>query len=140
MSDDCRGRSLDHVFVYGTLLRGESNHRILAAAQFLRVARTRPEYHLHDLGPYPALVPGGTTAIVGEVYAIDAATLAALDRLEGHPSYYERVPITLADDAVAHAYLMSRSIARGTPVIASGDWRAHRRPFDPTTRRKGIAS
>ena len=74
------------VFVYGTLLFGERNHGLLVSARLVGEARTLPAFQLHDLGPYPGLVAGGEHAIVGEVYAVDDATLAALDRLEAPPT------------------------------------------------------
>lgn len=111
------------VFVYGTLLRGEANHHVIAPARFLREAVTRPAYELADLGSYPALVAGGATAVRGEVYAVDPRTLRALDALEEHPDLYRRAPVTLADGARVQSYLLTRVRAAGYPRIASGDWR-----------------
>ena len=71
------------VFVYGTLLAGEPNHRLLARARLVTEARTKPAFELRDLGSSPRLVRGGAHAVAGEVYEVDEATLAALDRLEG---------------------------------------------------------
>ena len=62
------------------------------------------------------------TAVVGEVYDVDAVTLAALDRLEGHPRFYRRRPIRLADGDEVLAYLLSPEQVRGRPRIPSGDW------------------
>jgi gamma-glutamylcyclotransferase (GGCT)/AIG2-like uncharacterized protein YtfP len=42
---------------------------------------------MHDLGAFPAIVPGGATPIAGEVYELDADTLRALDHLEGYPQF-----------------------------------------------------
>src|SRR5690606_19616506 len=94
------------VFVYGTLRRGEANHRLLERATFLREARTIPAFSLRDLGAFPGLFAGGHTPVVGEVYEVDAATLARLDRLEGHPSFYRREPIALDDGERVEAYLL----------------------------------
>ena len=113
------------VFVYGTLMTGEPNHRLLAHAQRVGHASTQPAYHLVDLGAFPALVPGGQTAVAGEVYSVDSPTLAALDRLEGHPRFYRRTPITLAGDRQALAYLQAPEQTQGCPHITSGDWRRH---------------
>jgi gamma-glutamylcyclotransferase (GGCT)/AIG2-like uncharacterized protein YtfP len=114
------------VFVYGTLLRGEGNHRLLARARLLREARTEATFELRDLGAFPGLVRGGAHAVAGEVYEVDADTLAALDRLEGHPRFYRRTLIALADGERVEAYLLAPEQVDGCPVIASGSWRAHR--------------
>jgi gamma-glutamylaminecyclotransferase len=114
------------VFVYGTLLRGEDNHRFLRSASYLGSARTAPRFQLFDVGPFPALVDSGATAVVGELYEVDVETLAALDELEDHPDVYRRTEIPLDDGTVAHAYLLVRAPAEDLPVIASGDWRLRR--------------
>jgi gamma-glutamylcyclotransferase (GGCT)/AIG2-like uncharacterized protein YtfP len=92
------------VFVYGTLRRGESNHAVIARARFLGTARTRPEWRRVSIGPYPALAPGGDV-IEGELYEVDAALLAALDRVEDVPRLYRRVTLTLEDGTHAEAYV-----------------------------------
>ncbi|TNF24106.1 MAG: gamma-glutamylcyclotransferase [Deltaproteobacteria bacterium] len=71
------------------------------------------------------MVPGGATAVIGEVYEVGPRTLAALDRLEGHPGFYERRPIRLEDGEEVQAYLLSAAQVRGRPRIASGDWLDH---------------
>lgn len=114
------------VFVYGTLLAGEANHHLLARARLVAAARTRPAFALHDLGAFPALVAGGTHAILGELYEIDEATFAALDDLEDYPRYYQRQQIVLDEGATAWTYLLSPAQVAGCPVIESGSWRAHR--------------
>jgi len=111
------------VFVYGTLLNGEPNHRVLAEAELVGLASTEPAF-LVDLGAFPALVPGGNTAVAGEVYKVDNATLARLDRLEGHPRFYRREPITLDSGQDALAYLQAIEQTRGQLRISSGDWRS----------------
>jgi gamma-glutamylcyclotransferase (GGCT)/AIG2-like uncharacterized protein YtfP len=112
------------VFVYGTLLAGERNHRHLTGARLVSAATTAPAFRLHDLGPFPGLVAGGAHAIVGEVYAVDEATLAALDRLEDHPRFYRRTSVVLADGACVETYLLTPEQVEGHPVIVSGSWRA----------------
>ena len=115
------------VFVYGTLLSGEPNHRVLTGARFLGPARTVPAFELASLGPYPALVPGGDVAVVGELYEVDDAGLARLDWLEGYPELYDRQEIALTDGTRAIAYLQRPAQAEGLPRIGSGDWREARR-------------
>lgn len=115
------------VFVYGSLLSDEPNHRILARAHCVGETRTERRFALHDLGAYPAMVAGGAHAVVGEVYEVDARTLASLDALEGHPRFYQRTTIVLADGTCAETYLLTPAQVEGRPLIASGSWRERRR-------------
>jgi gamma-glutamylaminecyclotransferase len=112
------------VFVYGTLLAGEPNHRLLADAKLVGAAITKPVFALADLGPFPAMVEGGDSAVRGEVYEVERPTLARLDVLEGHPRFYRRRRLVLADGTTAETYVLSPEQAAGRPTISSGDWRA----------------
>ena len=110
------------VFVYGTLLRGEVNHRLLSGARFLGVFRTAPCFSLFLLGAYPGAVMGGRAAVSGEVYEVSRACLHRLDRLEEYPSLYDRRLIrTPHGPAWIYVY---RGCLDGRPLIRSGDWRA----------------
>ena len=100
------------VFVYGTLRAGEPNHYLLDHHDLVARARTEAAFELVSLGAFPAMIAGGATAVVGEVYEIDPVTLAALDRLEGHPRFYQRTAIRLEDDYVS---------TRHARIAASGD-------------------
>jgi gamma-glutamylcyclotransferase (GGCT)/AIG2-like uncharacterized protein YtfP len=114
------------LFVYGTLRRGEANHAQLDDARFIGTARTEPQYELVDLGGYPALLEDGETAVVGELYEVDASRLARLDSFEEVPSLYERKSIRVANTS-AEVYVMPRERAHEAPRIMDGDWRAQRR-------------
>jgi gamma-glutamylcyclotransferase (GGCT)/AIG2-like uncharacterized protein YtfP len=108
------------VFVYGTLKRGHGNHHWLAGAHFLGEAEL-PDVVLHDLGPFPMAVPG-EGLVRGEVYAVDAAGLARLDRLESYPRLYDRRPLPLADGRTAWVYLGQPRQVRHVSAIADGRW------------------
>jgi gamma-glutamylaminecyclotransferase len=109
------------VFVYGTLLRAEVNHHLLAGAQFLGPHRTQACYTLYDLDAYPGLSSGGRTAIAGEVYRVGDAALHQLDRLEDYPRLYDRV---LIPSPYGRAWIyIYRGRLNDRPVIPSGDWR-----------------
>lgn len=110
------------VFVYGTLRAGDYNHYLLEGHDLVALTRTEPRFTLVSLGPYPAMIAGGDTAVVGEVYDVDDDTLAALDRLEGHPDFYRRKTIRLENGDEVLAYLLSPEQVQGMPRIASGDW------------------
>ncbi len=117
--------SLTRVFVYGTLLAGESNHALLATARFIAADRTAPTFTLHDLGSFPGLVASGAHSILGEVYDVDAPTLVALDHLEDHPRFYRRAELELAGGLTAWTYLLTSEQVVGCAVIGSGDWRGY---------------
>lgn len=111
------------VFVYGSLRLGQANHaHFLERAHFVGEGRTRAEFTMLNLGAFPGVVAGGRTAISGEVYRVDDATLAALDRLEGHPRMYMRTPIALEDGSEVQMYVLNADYRRGRPVVESGDW------------------
>jgi len=117
------------VFVYGTLMRGEANHRLLAEpeiagdARLDGAARTQPVYHLVDMGMFPALLERGQTAVEGEVWTVGPGVLADLDRLEGHPRFYRRSAVWLEDGVEAEAYVLPASRAAGRRGIEHGSWR-----------------
>jgi gamma-glutamylcyclotransferase (GGCT)/AIG2-like uncharacterized protein YtfP len=113
---------MHRLFVYGSLLHGQANHGLLAGSRFLGTAQTLPRYTLVDLGAYPGVLVGGMTAVAGELYEVDARTLALLDRLEEHPHVFERGPIALASGEPAEAYLLRPQLRRGAPEIRSGRW------------------
>lgn len=86
------------VFVYGTLKSGHGNNRILKWGGAVLLGDYVTEY------PYPMFVSGLPYLIerrgegkhvIGEVWACDCHTVADMDRLEGHPIFYERKAITV---------------------------------------------
>ena len=109
------------VFVYGTLLRGELNHGLLAGAVYVGAHRTEPCFTLYALGGYPGLVAAGATAVSGEVYRVNDAGLRLLDQLEGYPRLFGR---RLMPTPFGRAWVyLYRGAVRDRPVINSGDWR-----------------
>ncbi|MBK1718884.1 gamma-glutamylcyclotransferase family protein [Thiocystis violacea] len=110
------------LFVYGTLRRGEVNHFRLDGAEWLGAHRTRPCFTLFLVGAYPGLTLGGSTPIVGEVYALDSACLRRIDRLEDYPRLYDRRLIPTSHGR-AWIYLY-RGRLDGRAVIQGGDWSA----------------
>ncbi|BAH77034.1 gamma-glutamylcyclotransferase family protein [Solidesulfovibrio magneticus] len=118
------GDGSSHVFVYGTLRRGFSNHRYLAGARFVGPGRTVDAHGLYLEAGIPYLAAGeGRYPVVGEVYAADAATLAGLDELEEHPRVYTRrpAPIVLGDGRRLTAWVYFANEPQGAP-LASGDF------------------
>jgi gamma-glutamylcyclotransferase (GGCT)/AIG2-like uncharacterized protein YtfP len=114
---------LARVFVYGSLMRGETNAGQMRG-RFVDERRTSPGFALHDLGAYPCMVRGAGV-VHGELWEVSLGQLRRLDRFEDHPRLYRRELISLDDGSRAFAYLMRD--AGGAPEIASGSWRDHRR-------------
>jgi gamma-glutamylaminecyclotransferase len=107
------------VFVYGTLMRGGGNAPHMGASRFVGRGRSVGHYAMFAAGVpfvHPTL---SRTRIVGEVYAVDAASgvLAALDRLEGHPDWYVRVPVEVELDSALTGAAGGEG-SRGTVVCA----------------------
>jgi gamma-glutamylcyclotransferase (GGCT)/AIG2-like uncharacterized protein YtfP len=126
-------RHVRHVFVYGTLRKGDDNDitRLQPPPQFVGRAQIRGT--LYHMGRYPGLVLGGSTWVQGEVYGISPALEQALDDIESaypehRDEYFKRevgIDVQTAQ-GVQHlnciVYEFNPSYAQGKPVIACGDW------------------
>jgi len=80
------------IFVYGTLRSGGSNHQRLNHAVPLGTGTVRGRLYRVDWYPGLFLDPDAGE-IHGELYAVDAQTLAALDEFEGFSYRRVRVPV-----------------------------------------------
>lgn len=109
------------VFVYGTLRRGFYNHGYLRDCPCLGQAVTAEPYTMYVTGGVPSLMADEPRyTVVGEVYRVDAATLARLDALEEHPSLYCRslADIVLEDGHTQQAWVY---FARQPLGVLSGE-------------------
>lgn len=106
------------LFVYGTLKRGGRLHGHMAGGRFVAEAATVPRYRLLRVGWYPGLVDAaGGTAVVGELWEVEADHLRRLDDVEGvAEGLFERrsVELQVAAGAEVQAYFYARS-AEGLP-------------------------
>jgi len=113
---------MPHLFVYGTLKRGGSNHGHLAGQKFVADAHTVPGFTLYSLGDYPGLAAASDDhqGVKGELWLVDDATLARLDEFEGVPEgLYRREPVPLIPPHArvrAEAYLYARPLT-GCPRL-----------------------
>src|SRR5690606_31281516 len=75
--------AIEHLFLYGTLMRGEAAHaRFGLATRAVYVGDACVAGQLHELDGYPTLVPGGGR-VEGEVHRLlDPGLLAELDLYE----------------------------------------------------------
>ncbi len=109
------------VFVYGTLKRGDSNHHYLRRARFVGESLSPPHFQLFDLGAYPGAWMPGEECLQGEVYEVDALTLASLDHLEEVPRVYRRETLQ-TEYGEAFVYVLQR-MPRGARRCRSGCWK-----------------
>lgn len=95
---------MTHVFVYGTLKKGQPNYfRMLDAtkgkAEFLGSALTTEKFPLVIAGKYniPFLlnIPGQGHRVHGEIYRVDGQMLEFLDEFESVPAMYQRCVVQL---------------------------------------------
>ena len=115
------------IFAYGTLKRGHGNHRELEDATFLGEAVTVDRFALHVDGLPMVDRSNPVSPIHGELYLVDEATFADLDRLEGHPRYYQRrlTRVKLADQTVRSAWVYFGNYPSG-PIVSSGRYERDR--------------
>ena len=114
-----------HIFVYGTLRQGGLHWQTYLAPSVGAAAATQAAFTMRSLGRFPVVEAVGNTSITGEVFVVSDETLAAIDRLEGHPDWYERVEIDVmccSQARQAWIYLMTPGTHDDAPIIASGDW------------------
>ena len=83
------------VFVYGTLMKGEANHKYLEGSKYLGKATIRG-YEMYDVGWYPAIV-AGDSLIVGELYQVSIGDMPSIDMLEGEGHLYDKTCETVTD-------------------------------------------
>lgn len=112
------------VAVYGTLRKGQGNHRRLehGNAKFLGKCKIG-NFGMVSLGGFPAVysTEEPDKLITIEVYEVDDATMRSLDQLEGFPNFYNRkqVPTPLG---TAWIYFIDSYATRDTPRVPDGDW------------------
>ena len=101
------------IFVYGTLQRGQRNHKVLLRQQFLGAAQTLPRYRLYNCGRYPGLVddPENGISIQGEVWEVSDDVLNKMDEYEGVPTLYSRRQVLLQNwHSPVQAYFYKQDI------------------------------
>ena len=119
------------VFVYGTLKSGLSNHRILGGSTLIGAGHTVTRFRLFCNGFFPYIArahkPGTGHRIEGELYSVNAATLANLDRLEGVAGgLYTRETIAVEREdgsrVKAFVYIWGGEIRPSALESESGRW------------------
>ncbi len=126
-----------HVFVYGTLRRGESNDINLLEPPPTYVDAAVIEGALYCLGWYPGLTVQAGALVQGEVYRISPALESRLDEIEGllpepNGEYLKVIrPVELAGGGSLECLVYEiepSALVEPRQVIEHGDWCA----FCPT--------
>ena len=118
----------ERLLVYGSLMEGLGLHPVLRGA--LRVGDNSPcvvhGYHLIDLGAFPGAVKDPSSKLVGELYSVTKAVLAELDRIEGVPTFYNRVEVAASGHRCWMYALSDTFLSRNhrSPIVPHGDWRS----------------
>lgn len=101
------------VFVYGTLMRGQANHKsYLLESEYIGDGEISG-YALYDVGCFPGIVVETDDKVKGEVYFVDEETLNKLDLLEGEGSLYHRRLVEIRTGNISsygYVYVWNRSI------------------------------
>ncbi|MFA7405829.1 MAG: gamma-glutamylcyclotransferase family protein [Pelobacteraceae bacterium] len=110
------------VFVYGTLRKGHSNNHLLKDAYCYGTGSTEAGYTMYLISGFPYVTSSESRyPIVGELYAVDDDTLNSLDRMEGHPRYYERKQTTVIVEGERHVAWMYFRDPQGV-LMKNGDY------------------
>jgi len=122
---------VDHVFVYGTLLRGMSAANLLddLDAEFVDEARVRGRLYFSDF-PHLLTPSNQDDIVLGELYRLPhiTAALVALDAFEREGELYTRTltEVTSAGGNVVIAWLYrSRRMLPEQNRIVSGSYREY---------------
>ena len=115
------------VAVYGTLRKEGNNNKVIKDGKYIGSFESKPIFDMYSVSnAFPALVLGGYTSVIMEVFEVNDKTLKAIDQLEGYrknnkeTSMYDRKSIyTPYGEAYFYVYNQSTS---GMTKIKSGDW------------------
>jgi len=96
-----------HLFVYGTLRRGEPGHELMSGSTFVATV-TKSHLCWIDSAEYPSCVETDSAAdvITGEIWDVPAADMPLLNEYEG-----KNYRLAKLRDSNLHAYLLKESDA-----------------------------
>jgi len=113
-----------HVFVYGTLRRGGSNHFRMEKARFVAVGAVKGM--LYQIDWYPGLVLKADAGVItGEVYHASPEDLRELDLFEGAGYRRLQTQVGLPDGEILSAWIWEwLGPVDESRRITGGDWLA----------------
>ncbi len=125
---------IENIFVYGTLMKGESRHPTLSEYSIGEGRLASTDGMLIDLDDYPGMLTGEEGTVYGEVYQIDQMfpTLKTLDTIEGFYGYqstdslFTRTIVQIKTERGqewAWTYAYNNHDEENVHVIESGNWK-----------------
>ncbi len=117
------------IFTYGTLMKGQRNHRYLEKSRYL-CDGVLEDHELYDTEyDYPAAIKAAGHRVYGEVYKIDEKTKKEVDELEGVGYLYDCTEVTIQTEsgkvkALFYEYLQATAELR--PYTLKGKWIAYK--------------
>jgi gamma-glutamylcyclotransferase (GGCT)/AIG2-like uncharacterized protein YtfP len=123
------GDSSQFLFVYGTLMSGESRYPLLIPGGIRSILAASVHGILFHLGQYPGMVLSSepNDIVVGELIEFQNLNkiLRSLDEEEGREYRREMVKAILGDGNPRTAWSFVLAVpSDGLPIIESGDWRS----------------
>jgi gamma-glutamylcyclotransferase (GGCT)/AIG2-like uncharacterized protein YtfP len=117
------------ISVYGSLLEGLGNHRLLHSAKKIAEDIIEVPYKMIGYGySFPALIPSEEVhKVFFETYEVDDETYSRVEMLEGFPSFYNRTNIETSVGS-SEFYFIDDKNEEGNTVIKTADvynWRKH---------------
>lgn len=119
------------VFICGSALQGQPDHKNLQSAKFIKKAATQPRYRLHAAvdGWHPAIyeVSAGGISIPGEVYELTTAQYEHL--LSTEPPNMYPSDVVLEDGEAITAMLYPRELVEQynwQDISQYGGWAAYK--------------
>lgn len=116
---------MEYLFVYGTLKRGQANHRYLKGAEFIGEGESVEKFVMFDIGVPVVTRDKKVASIKGELYRVSPEILKRCDKLEGHPRYYRREKVKVVvkgEEFEAWMYLWIRPVRDGI-LVEDGEWK-----------------
>jgi gamma-glutamylcyclotransferase (GGCT)/AIG2-like uncharacterized protein YtfP len=86
------------VLVYGTLKKGYSNHHFMFKSKYIKNTEIKGSLYLKKDRYFPHLILKGEDLIECEIYEVSENCLTYLDRLEGHPNFFERKELEIENE------------------------------------------
>lgn len=133
---DADAAKVDHVVVYGTLMCGQSSHKLMSQCTLAGVVKVPGT--MYSLLDFPGIKLIGDTPCRAEIYALPRIIikrrliLRRMDEYEGVPALYTRriVDVIHKGETVPAFIYEVNGEYEASDIIPSGNWLAHLRELD----------